>query len=244
MLRHGLLAGLVLAASSLALAAADNTAVKPAHKMNNKNWADRHEKFLAVAKKGGVDVLFIGDSITQGWEGNGKEAWKSHFEPLKAANFGIGGDRTEHVLWRITEGKELDGIDPRVVVMMIGTNNVGSNTAEEIAEGVKAIVTELQKQKPNARILLLGVFPRAAKGGVKEEKIASTELQPKIKEINEIIKKLDDGKKVTYLDIGEKFLEKDGSMTKAVMYDYLHLSNKGYEIWAEAIAPKVKDLLQ
>ncbi len=210
----------------------------------DKNWVDRHEKFLAIAKKGNVDVLFLGDSITHGWEGGGKEAWKKTFEPLKAANFGIGGDRTEHVLWRITEGKELEGIEPKVAVLMIGTNNVGSNTAEEIAEGNKAIVAELRKAKPNIKVLVLAVFPRAGKKPSDPTKVSPAEQQPKIKAINDIISKLDDGKNVFFLDINSKFLDKDGNLPKEIMPDFLHLSAKGYEIETEAIEGKVKELLK
>ena len=196
---------------------------------------DRHKKFLEIAKKGGVDVLFLGDSITQGWNNNA--SWKKHFEPLKAANFGIGGDQTGHVLWRITEGKELEGIAPKVAVLMIGTNNAGRDSAEQIAEGITLIVKTLHQKTPHTKVLLLGVFPRDAKAGTKN--------RMKIAEINKTIAKLDDnGKTVKYLDIGEKFLEKDGTLTKEIMPDYLHLSPKGYEIWAEAIAPTVEALLK
>jgi lysophospholipase L1-like esterase len=214
----------------------DHAAVKPADRLSTKGWADRHQRFLAIAKKGGVDVLFLGDSITQGWEGAGKEAWKKSFEPLMAANFGIGGDRTEHVLWRITEGKELEGISPKAAVLMIGTNNTGANSAEEIADGVTAIVKELRKQKPDMQILLLGVFPRSAG--------ANDKVRDKIKDVNSRIAKLDDGKSVHYLDIGPKFLESDGSLSKEIMPDYLHLSPKGYDIWAEAIKGPVEKMLK
>jgi lysophospholipase L1-like esterase len=221
-----------------------NTAIVP-NERKDKGAVSRHEKFVNRAKQGDVQVLFLGDSITQGWEGNGKEAWKTNFEDLKAANFGIGGDRTEHILWRITEGKELEGITPKVCVLMIGTNNTGSNSGAEIAEGVQAILKELHQQKPEMKVLLLGVFPRSGKRVGKEENtITAKDLQPKIKEINDIIRKYDDGKKVFYLDIGEKFLEKDGGMSREVMPDYLHLSKKGYEIWAEAIKEKLAALLK
>jgi len=205
----------------------------------------RHKQFVEIAKKGGVDVLFLGDSITQGWEG--KEAWKKTFEPLKAANFGIGGDKTEHVLWRITEGKELEGISPKVAVLMIGTNNSSGNTPAEIAEGIKTIVAELRKQKPAMKILLLGVFPRSGKGGkdLKDPmKVAPGEFQIKIGQINEIIAKFEDKQNVFYMDIGSKFLDKDGNLPKEIMPDFLHLSPKGYEIWADAIDDKVKELLK
>ena len=198
---------------------------------------DRHKKFLAIAKKGGVEVLFLGDSITQGWEQNGSKAWKKHFEPLKAANFGIGGDQTGHVLWRLTEGKELEGITPKVAVLMIGTNNSGRDSAKEIAEGITQIVKTIQEKSPTTKVLLLGIFPRGEKAG--------TKIREKLGDINKIVAKLDDGgKTVKYLDIGKKFLQDDGSLSKDIMPDYLHLSPRGYEIWAEAITPTLTEMLK
>ncbi len=239
-------AGLVVGAWVVAaLGQQGNPATKPEPR-KDKGWVARHEAFQAKAKAGGVDVLFLGDSITQGWEGNGREAWAKTFAPLKAANFGIGGDRTQHVLWRITEGKELEGIDPKVVVLMIGTNNIGSDSAEQIAEGVSAIVSEVRKQKPKAKVLLLGVFPRSGKPAkeLKTDSVATAaELQPKVKAINERLAKLDDGKNVKYLDIGDKFLNPDGGLPKDNMPDFLHLSPKGYEIWADAIKKPVEQML-
>jgi lysophospholipase L1-like esterase len=196
---------------------------------------DRHKEFVAIGKKGDVDVVFIGDSITQGWNNN--ETWKKHFAPLKAANFGIGGDQTGHVLWRITEGKELDPITPKVAVLMIGTNNTGGHSAKEIAEGITLIVKTIHEKTPKTKVLLLGVFPRDPKAGTPNRK--------KISEINSIIAKLDDGGKTgKYLDIGQKFLTSDGTLSDKIMYDYLHLTNKGYEIWAEAINPTLHELLK
>jgi lysophospholipase L1-like esterase len=199
------------------------------------NWMKRHDGFVAIAKKGGVDVLFLGDSITDAWR---KEpagpTWKKHFEPLKAANFGIGGDRTEHVLWRIQNG-ELDGISPKVAVLMIGTNNTGSNSAEQIAEGITAIVKQIRKTTPTTKILLLAVFPRGEK--------ADNPGRAKIAQINKIVAGLDDGKTIRYLDIGGKFLKEGGMLTKDIMPDFLHLSAEGYRIWGEAIAPTVGELV-
>jgi lysophospholipase L1-like esterase len=212
----------------------------------DKGAVARHEAFVKRAQEGNVDVLFLGDSITQGWEGKqGKEVWKEHFEKLKPANFGIGGDRTDHVLWRLTEGKELDGIKPKVTVLMIGTNNTGVNTAAEIADGVKAIIAELHRQRPEMKVLLLAVFPRSGKGLPKEAtQVDAKDLHPKIKEINEIIAKYDDGKKVFYLDIGKSFLDKDGNLPREIMYDFLHLTEKGYQAWAAAIKEKLAELLK
>jgi len=194
----------------------------------------RHKQFLEQAEKGGIDVVFIGDSITQGW-GNNK-AWMKYFQPLKAANFGISGDQTGHVLWRLNEGKELDKITPKVAVVMIGTNNTGGHKADDIAEGISEIVKTIQQKTPKTKVLLLGVFPRGAKPG--------TPVRDKIASINKTISKLDNGKSIRYLDIGEKFLQKDGELTKDVMPDFLHLSAKGYDIWAEALTPLLSEMLK
>ena len=167
-----LLASLCLAAASLA-ETAKNLAIDP--KPRDGNWVKRHESFNEVSKKGEVQLVFLGDSITQGWEGNGKEAWAKTWAPLKAANFGIGGDRTEHVIWRLQNGN-FDGIKPKLIVLMIGTNNTGhqgrpaaehggvvyTSSAEQTAEGVKMILDILGKKLPETKVLLLGIFPRGA----------------------------------------------------------------------------------
>lgn len=212
-----------------------HAAVKPVPR-EQANWKKRHESFVDRAKQGNVDVLFLGDSITQGWEGAGKAVWKKSIDPLKAANFGIGGDRTEHVLWRITEGKELEGINPKVAVIMIGTNNTGSNSAEEIAEGITAIAKSLRQQRPETKILLLGVFPRSAN--------ATDMVRDKIKEINRRIAKLEDGKTLRYLDIAEWFLVENGNLPKEIMPDRLHLSELGYMLWAAAIQVPLQEMLK
>ena len=226
-----LLAAALVASAAAQDAKQDNPAVKPLNRDNA-----RHKQFLEVVKKGEGDVIFLGDSITQGWEGAGKKAWAENFKPLKAVNLGIGGDQTGHVLWRITDGKELETLKPKVAVIMIGTNNMGAHSAEQIAGGVKAIVMELRKQKPDMKILVLGIFPRSAK--------PTDAIRDKVKTANATIAKLDDGKQVFYKDIGEKFLEKDGTLEKKIMPDFLHLSPEGYDIWAEAIKDDLAKLLK
>ncbi|CAN5159636.1 hypothetical protein BH11PLA2_BH11PLA2_43130 [soil metagenome] len=221
----------------------DNPAAKASPREGG--WAKTHEKIKETMDKGGVDVLFVGDSITAGWAGAGKKVWESDLKTWKPGNLGIGGDQTQHVLWRITEGKEIEKIDPKAIVLMIGTNNIGGHTAEQIADGVKAIVNEFKKQKPKAKILVLGVFPRSGK---KMEATATEakadELQPKVKAINEIISKLDDGKTVKYLDIGKVFLDDKGNLPKKIMPDYLHLSGEGYAKWAAAIKEPVEKMVK
>lgn len=208
-----------------------NPAATPAPR--DKGWVKRHDGFVEIAKKGDVDLLFLGDSITDGWRSQ-KKTWDAAFAAYKPANFGIGGDRTQHVLWRIQNG-ELDGIKPKVAVLMIGTNNTGSDSAEQIAEGVTAVVKTIQEKSPDTKVLLLAVFPRG--------KMIPNPGNTKIIEINKMISKLDDGgKKVKYLDIGEKFM-KDGQIPGSIMPDYLHLSADGYQIWADAITPTLKDMM-
>jgi len=198
------------------------------------NWMKRHDLINSRAVPGEVDLLFIGDSITQGWEGAGKAAWAKFYGPRKAMNAGIGGDRTQHVLWRIDNGN-VAGITPKVAVVMIGTNNAKGDEPAHTAAGIEAIVKQLRKKLPATKILLLGVFPRGA--------TPEDALRKKNTAVNEIIAKLDDGEHVFYLDIGPKFLTADGTLEKAIMPDLLHLSPRGYEIWAESIEPKLAELL-
>lgn len=223
-----LLVGAFLGSTLLAQDAAIETTT-PAPR--DGRWMELHKRYVDRAKKGSVDLLFLGDSITQGWGDN--DVWKRFYGPRQAANFGIGGDRTQHVLWRIENG-ELDGISPKVAVLMIGTNNLSSSSPDEIAKGVVAIVKELGEKLPKTKVLLLGVFPRG-------EKPASA--RERIKSINQTIAKLDDGSRVHYLDIGQSFLEKDGSISREIMPDFLHLSRKGYRIWAEAMEPTLWSML-
>lgn len=180
-------AGSVLALSLLlpVLAAQEKGADNPAAQKLNRDIA-RHQDFLKriAASKGAGDVIFLGDSITHGWEG--QKAWQEHFGAFKPVNLGIGGDQTGHVLWRITEGHELDHLNPKAAVIMIGTNNIGGHSAQQIAGGIKAIVEELKHQKPGIKILVLGVFPRGGSGDADRSLEQITEA---IKPINEELKK-------------------------------------------------------
>jgi lysophospholipase L1-like esterase len=208
-----------------------NSAVKPAPR--DPHWVKRHEGFVARAKKGDVDILFMGDSITDGWRG--QKLWKEKYVPMKAVDFGIGGDQTQHVLWR-TEHGECDGIKPKVIVLMIGTNNAGRNSAPEIVEGITAIVKGFRSRLPESKILLLGIFPRGEKH--------DDPVRAKLQKINERIAKLDDGKWIKFLDIGQKFLDSNGDLPKDVMPDFLHPNAKGYRIWADAMDPTLQEMLK
>lgn len=205
--------------------------------MSVATWKKMHEAHVARTKKGGADVVFLGDSITQGWSGAGAPVWKKRFEPLNAVNYGIGGDTTREVLFRLNDGI-LDGLKPKAVVLMIGTNNFGlpGDSVADTVKGVEAVVASVRKKSPDAKVLLLGIFPR--------DKAAGTAFRKKITEANEALAKLADGKTVVYLDIGKTFLADDGTLPADVMPDALHLSEKGYGIWADAIDESLKALLK
>ncbi|MBI5775691.1 MAG: GDSL family lipase [Verrucomicrobia bacterium] len=203
----------------------------------NEGFAKSHANYVKIAREGKAQLAFYGDSITAGWAGGGKEVWAKAFGKYQPANFGIGGDRTQHVLWRIENG-ELDGIKPKATVLMIGTNNAGGDSAEGIAAGIRAILDAIHRRSPGTKVLLLAVFPRGDKPDGK-----FNAAHEKLKKVNAIIAQYADGKKVHYLDIGEKFLV-DGKLTKEIMPDFLHLSAAGYQIWADAITPKLAELMK
>jgi len=231
--RLGLLLA-VLAVGIAPIAAEDakpHAAITPAPR--DEKWMVRHEAINKAAQAGPIELVFLGDSITQGWNNN--EVWKKYYGHRKPLNAGIGGDRTQHVLWRLDNGN-IDGLQPKLVVMMIGTNNSRDNSAAEITDGVTAIVKKLGEKLPETKVLVLAVFPRG-------EKAENNPQRDKLKEVNQAIAKLADDKRVYFLDIGPKFLKDDGSLGKDIMPDFLHLSPAGYQIWAESIEPQVSKLL-
>ena len=196
----------------------------------------RHERYVGLAKQGGIDLLFVGDSITQAWGDRGQPVWNSYYGEMKAAAFGIGYDRTQHLLWRLQNG-EGEGFSPKVVVVMIGTNNIGINTPPEIAQGVGAIVHEIRTRFPAAKILLQAIFPRDFKGSRNRALVAET---------NRLIAPLHDGLHVHFLDIGEKFMDGDGNIVADLVANNppLHPTAKGYEVWSAAIKETLAKLMQ
>jgi len=199
------------------------------------DWLKRHAAFLAQRDAAPVDLLFVGDSITEGWLTDGRATWDREYVPLRPLNLGIGGDQTQHVLWRLDHG-EVDGLAPKLVVLLIGTNNLGGgHSPEEAAAGVAAVVASLRRRLPASPVLLLGVFPR--------DRQPDDPLRQAVWALNERIARLGDGKDVHYLDIGSAFLRRDGVLPARVMPDYLHLSPSAYQTWADAMRPTLGRLM-
>ena len=202
------------------------------------NWKERHEQVKARIAKGDVNLIFIGDSITHyfGGEPTAKivragEVWKKYYGQRNAVNMGFGWDHTQHVLWRLENG-EIDGIAPKVTVLMIGVNNIlRSYTPEQTAEGIRAILDIIEKKLPQTKILLIGVLPF---GNPPSHKVKAT---------NAIIAKFQDGQRIQFIDVGERFLKPDGSIDNELMPGALHPNDKGYQAFAESIEPKLAEML-
>ncbi len=212
-----------------------NSAIIPSTRGDEPKWAARDREITQKARQGDVDLAFIGDSITQGWEGAGKEVWEEFYGDRKAINLGIGGDRTEHVLWRLNRGN-LGKIQPKVAVLMIGTNNTGhfDQDPAEVAAGVQEILNVLEKRLPDTKVVLQAIFPRG-EGPMDLKRLNNVA-------INQRIRRMADGTRVHYLELGDQFLEPDGSISKQIMPDKLHLSPEGYQRWAEALEPTLVEL--
>jgi lysophospholipase L1-like esterase len=202
----------------------------------NQRMGPRHEGFVATAKQGNIDLLLHGDSITDWWQLDAnKPVFDKYFGSIRTANFAVAGDTTQGVAWGLRNG-EGQGFQPKAVMLMIGTNNTAQSTGPEIAEGVGAVVMELRRNFPSAKILLLAIFPRGVPGDPVRDKIA---------EVNQIISRLDDQKNVFYLDIGRKFLDEKGAfLPDSFRADNLHPQAKGYEIWGEAVSAKLAELMK
>jgi (4-O-methyl)-D-glucuronate---lignin esterase len=202
----------------------------------NQRMGPRHEGFVATAKAGNIDLLLHGDSITDWWQlETNRPVFDKYFGNIRTANFAVAGDTTQGVLWGLRNG-EGQGFQPKAVMLMIGTNNTGQYTAPEIAEGVGAVVMELRRNFPSAKILLLAIFPRGVPGDPVRDKIA---------EVNQIISRLDDKKNVFYMDIGQRFLDDKGAfLPDSFRPDNLHPQAKGYEIWGEAVSAKLAELMK
>ena len=212
-----------------------NTAVIPVPRTDHATNRQALVLERARTHPGNYDIEFIGDSITQGWETRGLKIWKEFYGHRKVINMGVGGDRTQHVLWRIDHG-QLNGIKAKAAVLMIGTNNSNRNDNSEadILDGVTAIVNQIRSRQPDTRILLFAIFPRGKTFSAQRGKIL---------QVNEALAKLADGQNIFYFDIGPQLIERDGSISRTMMHDYLHPGETGYRIWADAMEPKLKEIL-
>jgi len=219
-------------ADLITITAPRSTAISPVQTQVRNNM--RHGEFVDIAKTGDFDILFEGDSITDFWRNpgpmGGSEVQMKYFGDVKVANFAVAGDTTQGVLWGLQNG-EGQGRKPKAVMLMIGTNNTGGNTGPEIAEGVGAVVYELRKDFPNAKIMLLAIFPRGT-GPTDANRV-------KNEEANKIIAKLDDGKNVFFRNINDKFLDAQGKLI-GFRTDNLHPTAEGYEIWGKAVSDTLK----
>ena len=221
---------------ALAAIAAEDSPSMPKERTDDLGIEQKQEINADIKKMDGkIDLAFVGDSITRRWRGEGNiQVWNKYWGSYRAVNMGIGGDATQNVLWRLKNG-QLDGYQARVFVVMIGTNNCWGDkpVPADVAAGIKAILDLIHSKQPEAKILLLSILPTGDKPNPGREPRAA---------INALISKFQDGP-VHYMDISAKFLEPDGTISKDVMPDSLHLAPKGYEIWSEAIKDMVKDLL-
>jgi len=197
-------------------------------------WLAQHDAFVTRARQGGIDVLFLGDSITENFATRGADVWNREIAPLgNVVDFGIGGDRTQFVLWRAQHG-ELAGSGARVVVLMVGTNNLATATPQNVVRGVSAIVDTVRAELPNAIVIVNALLPRGAAGDPARAKIA---------EVNARLAGLADGARVRYVDSGPGFVDAEGEVRPELMPDDLHPSAAGYEVWAAALRPVLLDVL-
>ena len=199
-------------------------------------WTARHEDTLARIREGNIGLVLIGDSITQGWAHEGRHIWDAYYGRRHAVNLGFSGDGTEHVLWRLDHG-EIEGIAPKLVVLMIGTNNTGArqDPPEETAAGIHAILSTLRTRLPDTKILLLGVFPRSASADEPLRRINAA--------INDRLRAYADNQHVFFLDLSPHFLDDQGRLSQDLMPDYVHPSERGYQVWADGMEDVIRKLL-
>jgi lysophospholipase L1-like esterase len=202
--------------------------------MSVATWDRMHAEDALIAAHDQVDVLFVGDSITAGWDW---QIWEKNFKPLKAANFAIGGDGTGNLLWRLQHGT-VGQLHPKLIVLLIGVNNFSlyKESPEQVAAGITAVVTQLQLAWPNSKILLNAIFPF--------EQAADSPKRALVNSLNQKIAKLGDNEKVFFKNYGPLLLQKDGSISPKIMADFLHPTAKGYQLWADAMTPDIRNLLQ
>lgn len=199
-----------------------------------ESWIGRHEAVCEAVQQGDPEVIFIGDSITHHWEREGIDSWEAHFAKYKPVNMGFGGDRIQHLLWRLQNG-ELEAISPKLAVLLIGTNNSADNTPEEIADGIGEVCSLIRRKLPETRILLLAIFPRDTPGAPRRMVNEA---------VNRIIVGLDDGNAIRFSDLGRFLVDEAGVINKDLMEDLLHPTAAGYAAWAEVLSPVIENMLK
>ena len=229
--RSALLLLVTLLAPGAALARAPRPAPRPA-----AWWKERHEQLGKLPDRARAQLVFVGDSITSGWLGAGAAVWKRHFERYRPLDLGISGDRTRHLHWRLQHGA-LDGLSPRLVVLLIGINDLCfyGTPVRDVVDGILANVAELRARLPRTRVLLLGLLPSGAR--------PATSLRDRISRTNRLLSRAADDEEVRFLDVGPSLLEPDGTLGPAAAPDHLHLTERGYRLWAEAMAPVIRQLV-
>ena len=225
-------------ASSLALAQTSGPADRPAPR-TDQNSRTAHAQLLEKARRGGIDIYFEGDSITRRWGTSDAQYqellanWNRNFFGWNAANFGWGADGIQNILWRLQNG-ELDGVNPRIIVLLAGTNNLGGSPPEEVTRGIQAVLGVIEQKAPHATIILMGITPRNDQGAG----IVAT-----IDQVNRNLSEFADGKRIRYLNINGKLADKEGRLLEEMTVDGLHLSVRGYQVWADALQPIFTELL-
>ena len=230
------LLGFLLLSFGPTLASADQIKAAMPTPQTQSWWSTRHARAVARIQQGPVDLLFIGDSITQGWVEDGRRVWDTFYGRRRAVNLGFNSDQTDNVIWRLQHG-ELDGIAPKLTVLMIGTNNttMREDPPEHTAAGIQSILTTLRTRLPQTKVLLLAVFPRGASADDPHRLVNQA--------VNERLRAFADQRHVFFLDLGPRFLDKAGRLSEEVMPDALHPNERGYRLWAEGMEDLVKTLL-
>ena len=228
--------GITLALSPLSLIRDRTPAAVAPIPQTDAWWMTQHEHALARIRQGNIDLVMIGDSITQGWGNEGRRVWDTYYGHRRAVNLGFNGDRTEHVLWRLDHG-EIDGMSPKLAVLMIGTNNTGAHhdPPEETAAGVHAILTTLRTRLPATKILLLGLFPRTASADDPIRRINGT--------VNDHLRAYADNQHIFFMDLSRHFLDVRGRLSQDLMPDFVHPNEHGYQVWADGMEDMIKRLL-
>ena len=208
---------------------------------DDEAWRGLHERYVAEAARGAAEIVFLGDSITQGW-GKAPEVWSRYYAPHEALDFGISGDRLQHLAWRVEHGT-LAGLSPHVLVLMIGTNNLPVRSPPQLAAAIHSLLQLLHCEQPRAKVLLLGILPRSADAEHAERALRDPQLHDNIRAVNAELARLADGHDVVFLDMGPSFAGSDGGLRPELTTDRLHLSVEGYRLWARLMEPTLSAML-